>query len=512
MSNPHSHPDWTVHPVRLTSISTRYLMRFVPIILVIFTILISIYGTIAYREAISSLESKLDTLVSRQSLLMGEAVAESRNDRIGLLVAQTIADRDVATIAVLDNNGAALNKYGNVPDANAPLTRAVAINYMGDNSFKRVGTLVISMSKEPAVERLTYTLFCIALLGIALLAAASVAAHLVLRTTVSQPLDKMLTAIRIQRESGARIPIDWDSEDQIGQVVSAYNALQLRQTKTESDLTRLRVKAERAHQSKSDFVGRVIDELRTPLNSIVGFSEIVSSQRFGPDTIHRYLSYAGNINQAARHLLYLIENVLDLTRLEGGEVEPVFAPVKVEMLLRRAENTASSLSRNKGVRLTVNRPTPGYALNVDAELIGTLLGKLLENALRHTPDDGKVELTFVVSPGGTASFTVHDTGKPIPEAEIERLLIPLAVSSEIDERRFHGTGLSLPICKMLAEMHGGTLEITNPSTGGSAVSLLLPPSRVTETPEIDPSTGGDVNPSANHRASSASVQHLHGPA
>ncbi|WP_193170040.1 sensor histidine kinase [Nisaea nitritireducens] len=512
MSNPPSDPDWTVHPIRLTSISARYLTRFVPIILAVFTVLISIYGTIAYREALSSLESKLDTLVSRQSLLMGEAVAEGRNDRIGLLVAQTIADRDVATIAVLDNSGAALNQYGDLPDQNAPLTRAVAINYMGENSYKRVGTLVISMSEGPAVDRLTYTLFCIALLGLALLAAASVAAHLVLRTTVSQPLDKMLTAIRIQRESGARIPIDWDSEDQIGQVVSAYNALQLRQTKTESDLTRLRVKAERAHQSKSDFVGRVIDELRTPLNSIVGFSEIVSSQRFGPDTIHRYLSYAGNINQAARHLLYLIENILDLTQLEGGEVEPVFAPVKVEMLLRRAENTASSLSRNKGVRLTVNRPTLGYALNVDAELIGTLLGKLLENALRKTPEDGKVELTFAVSPGGTASFTVHDSGKMIPEAEIERLLIPLAMSREIDERRYHGTGLGLPICKILAEMHGGTLEISNPPTGGSAVSLLLPPSRVTETPETGPSTGGDIQPGTNHRATRASVQYLHGPA
>lgn len=512
MSNPPSDPDWTVHPIRLTSISARYLTRFVPIILVIFTILISIYGTIAYRQALDSLDSKLDTLVARQSLLMGEAVADGRNDRIGLLVAQTIADRDVATIAVLDNNGAAINKYGDLPDPQAPLTRTVAINHMGENSYKRVGTLVISMSEEPAVERLTYTLFYIALLGLALLAAASIAAHLVLRATVSQPLDKMLTAIRIQRESGARIPIDWDSEDQIGQVVSAYNALQLRQTKTESDLTRLRVKAERAHQSKSDFVGRVIDELRTPLNSIVGFSEIVSSQRFGPDTIHRYLSYAGNINQAARHLLYLIENVLDLTRMEGGEVQPVFAPARVEMLLRRAENTGSSLSRNKGVRLTVNRPTPGYSLNVDAELIATLLGKLLENALHHTPDNGKVELTFAVSPGGTASFTVHDSGNTIPEAEIERLLIPLAVSRELDERRFHGTGLSLPICKIVAEMHGGTLEITNPPSGGSAVSLLLPPSRVTATPEAGPSTGGDIETGTDHHATRASVQHLHGPA
>ncbi|MEP3113706.1 HAMP domain-containing sensor histidine kinase [Nisaea sp.] len=511
MSNSLSHPDWTVHPVRLTSISARYLTRFVPIILVIFTILISIYGTIAYREAISSLEAKLETLISRQSLLLGEALAEGRNDRIGLLVAQTIADRDVATIAVLDNSGAALNKYGELPDADGPLTRSIAINHMGENSYKRVGTLVISMSNEPAVERLTYTLFCIALLGIALLVAASIAAHLVLRSTVSQPLDRMLTAIRIQRESGARIPIDWDSADQIGQVVSAYNALQLRQTKTESDLTRLRIKAERAHQSKSDFVGRVIDELRTPLNSIVGFSEIVSSQRFGPDTIHRYLSYAGNINQAARHLLYLIENVLDLTRLEGGEVEPNFAPVKVEMLLRRAESTASLMSRNKGVRLTVNSPTPGYALNVDAELIGTLLGKLMENALHHTPDDGKVELTFAVSPGGTASFTVHDTGKTIPEAEIERLLIPLAVSRELDERRYHGTGLSLPISKILAEMHGGALEVTNPPGGGSAVSLLLPPSRVTETPETGPSTDAYIQPSADHRAPRAYVQYLHGP-
>ncbi|WP_339850617.1 HAMP domain-containing sensor histidine kinase [uncultured Nisaea sp.] len=512
MSNPPSHQHRTLESVRLTSISARYLTRFVPIILVIFTILISIYGTVAYREALSSLESKLDTLISRQSLLMGEAVAEGRNDRIGLLVAQTIADRDVATIAVLDNTGAALNQYGQMPAPKGSLTRTVAINHIGENSFNRVGTLIISMSEEPAIERLTYTLFCITLLGAALLAAASVAAHLVLRTTVSQPLDKMLTAIRIQRESGARIPIDWDSRDQIGQVVSAYNSLQLRQTKTESDLTRLRLKAERAHQSKSDFVGRVIEELRTPLNSIVGFSEIVSSQRFGPDTIHRYLSYAGNINQAARHLLHLIENVLDLTRLEGGEVEPVFAPVKVEMILRRAEDTAASLSRNKGVRLIVNHPTPGYVLNLDAQLTGTLLSKLLENALSHTPEDGRVELTFSVSPGGTASFTVHDSGNTIPEAEIERLLIPLAVSHELDERRFHGTGLSLPICKILAEMHGGTLEITNPPAGGSAVSFLLPPSRVTETPDTDPSAGDDIKSGADHRASRASVQHLHRPA
>ena len=281
MSNPPSHQHRTLESVRLTSISARYLTRFVPIILVIFTILISIYGTVAYREALSSLESKLDTLISRQSLLMGEAVAEGRNDRIGLLVAQTIADRDVATIAVLDNTGAALNQYGQMPAPKGSLTRTVAINHIGENSFNRVGTLIISMSEEPAIERLTYTLFCITLLGAALLAAASVAAHLVLRTTVSQPLDKMLTAIRIQRESGARIPIDWDSRDQIGQVVSAYNSLQLRQTKTESDLTRLRLKAERAHQSKSDFVGRVIEELRTPLNSIVGFSEILTGEYFG---------------------------------------------------------------------------------------------------------------------------------------------------------------------------------------------------------------------------------------
>jgi signal transduction histidine kinase len=500
------------HQPVLKSISTRYLTRFVPIIVVVFAVLIAIYGTITYRESKADLAAKLDTLLARQSLLLGEAVANRRDDRIGLLVAQTIADRDVATIAVLDKNGNVLNKYGSIPDRADALAGRMAINHMSADSYERVGTLIVSMSDGPAIASLVNSLVYISLLGLALIGSAAVAAHLVLRATVSQPLDMMLNAIHIQRDSGARIPIDWESQDQIGQVVAAYNALQSRQTKTEADLTRLRDKAERAHQSKSDFVGRVIDEIRTPLNSIVGFSEIVSTRRFGPDTIQRYISYAGNINQAARHLLFLIENVLELTRLEGGEVEPVFVPTPVVSILRRAEANAASLPRNRDVRLRVTGGKSDRPLNVDEGLMVSLLGKLLENALRHTPEGGKVELAYEVRPSGTACFTVTDPGPGMPEEEAQRLLIPFAASREFEDRGFHGSGLGLPICKILAELHGGAIEITNLAAGGLAVSVLLPPSRTIEieAKPSDASARGDEKPRTDHHAAGAPVQHLNG--
>ncbi|WP_420404357.1 sensor histidine kinase [Nisaea sp.] len=494
----------------LKSISSRYLTRFVPIIVVVFAVLIAIYGTVTYRESKADLASKLDTLMARQSLLLGEAVANRRDDRIGLLVAQTIADRDVASIAVLDRHGSVLNKYGPIPDQADPLVGRIAINHMGEDSYQRVGTLIVSMSDGPAIASLLNSLVYISLLGLALIASAAVAAHLVLRATVGQPLDMMLNAIHIQRDSGARIPIDWESEDQIGQVVAAYNALQDRQTRTEADLTRLRDKAERAHQSKSDFVARVIDEIRTPLNSIVGFSEIVSSRRFGPDTIQRYLSYAGNINQAARHLLFLIENVLELTRLEGGEIEPAFAPTPVASILSRAETNAASLPRNRDVRLRVSRDDTNPSLHVDGDLMVSLLGKLLENALRHAPEGGTVEMSYEAKPSGTACFTVTDPGPGIPEEQAESLLIPFSGSREFEDRGFHGSGLGLPICRILAELHGGAMEITNLAGGGLAASVLLPPSRTITPPPPGRSARGNEDARTDHYAAGAAIQHLNG--
>jgi len=494
----------------LNSISARYLARFVPIIVVVFAVVIALHGTFSYRESKTALATKLETLLARQSLLLGEAVANRRDDRIGLLVAQTIADRDVATIAVLDRNGAVLNKFGDIPDQADALVGRMAINHIGADTYDRVGTLIISMSDEAVIADLVNSLIYISLLGLALIAAAGVAAHLVLRATVSRPLDMMLNAIQIQRDSGARIPIDWESQDQIGQVVAAYNELQGRQTKTEADLTRLRDKAERAHRSKSDFVARVVDEIRTPLNSIVGFSEIVSSRRFGPDTIQRYLSYAGNINQEARHLLFLIENVLELTRLEGGEVEPVFTATSVVSILRRAESNAASLRRNRDVRLRLSGGQADQVLHVDGELMVSLLGKLLENALRHAPEGGLVELSYEVKSSGTACFTVTDPGPGIPDEETGRLLIPFAASRDFEDRGFHGSGLGLPICKILAELHGGTVEIRNLAAGGLAVSVLLPPSRIIKARPSGASARGDEESGTDHHAAGTPVQHLNG--
>lgn len=138
-----------------------------------------------------------------------------------------------------------------------------------------------------------------------------------------------------------------------------------------------------------------------------------------------------------------------------------------------------------------------------------LLGKLLENAVQNTPAGGRVELSFERKPTGMSTFTVTDTGPGISPGAIDTLLIPFAAQREIDERRVHGTGLSLPICKIIAELHGGALEIANLTDGGLSVSVHLPPSRAADSVPDEVSARRDEETGADHYPAGAPIQDLH---
>lgn len=237
-------------------------------------------------------------------------------------------------------------------------------------------------------------------------------------------------------------------------------------------------RANDANRAKTDFLASMSHELRTPLNSVIGFSEMLMMQMWGP--VHeKYVGYAHDIHSAGRHLLSLINEILDLSKVEAGRYElreeTAILPELVRGCLRLVENRA----RQTGVRLTDDISGQPLALSVDARLVRQIVLNLLTNAIKFTPGGGSVTVSVVEDDRKGVHVIVADTGIGIAAADIPRVLEPFGqVDSEL-ARRYHGesTGLGLPLSKRFAELHDGRLSIHSEPGRGTTVSVWFPPNR-----------------------------------
>lgn len=232
--------------------------------------------------------------------------------------------------------------------------------------------------------------------------------------------------------------------------------------------------AESANRSKTEFMAAMSHELRTPLNAIIGFSDIISREMFGP-VGERYREYGNDINSAGLHLLAMINDILDISRIEIGaftlsseEVTPVaLAESTIRLVATRAEQNA--------VRLISSIPEGMPLLNVDVRRTKQVLLNLLANAVKFTPAGGGVALSARMNADGGLAFMVSDTGIGMSPTDIAIALSPFGqVDSGLD-RRFEGVGLGLPLAKSLVELHGGSLDVESTPGQGTTVTIHFPP-------------------------------------
>jgi len=234
--------------------------------------------------------------------------------------------------------------------------------------------------------------------------------------------------------------------------------------------------AQRANRAKSEFLANMSHELRTPLNAILGFSEIIKAQLYGPLGHEKYGEYASDVHRSGAHLLDLINDVLDLSKIDAGRMELRETVFQLDEL---AGETATLL-RDKArghVSLELRLPTP-VALRADRRLIKQILINLLSNAIKFTPPNGAIVIGVVEKPGSGVEVSVADTGIGMTRDQIEKAF---SVYGQVDSRiaRTHeGTGLGLPISESLARLHGGELFAHSVPGQGTCMTLLLPQSRI----------------------------------
>jgi two-component system cell cycle sensor histidine kinase PleC len=230
--------------------------------------------------------------------------------------------------------------------------------------------------------------------------------------------------------------------------------------------------------AKSRFLATISHELRTPLNAILGFSEVMKGELLGPIRNGSYREYAANIHDSGRHLLQLINEVLDLSRIEAGRYELQEAPVRLADVAEECLRLLNLRTESKGLTVTLAAGRGLEPLWADERAIRQICLNLLSNALKFTPRGGEITVTATTAPDGGQMLVVKDTGPGIPKQEIPRVMQAFGQGSLAQHTSEGGTGLGLPIVQSLVRLHGGTFKLRSALRKGTEAIVWLPRSRV----------------------------------
>jgi signal transduction histidine kinase len=244
-------------------------------------------------------------------------------------------------------------------------------------------------------------------------------------------------------------------------------------------------RAEAANRVKSDFLARMSHELRTPLNSIIGFSETLKSGRFRDQGFEKYEDFAGEIHDSGRHLLDLIEDLLDITRIEAGKLELEDRPVSVTEAVTFSISMQLEQARGQGVTLSASDIHPDLTLRANERALRQVLINLISNAVKFTPSGGRVEVSTGIADDGGVEIAVRDTGIGIPKDKQVEVLQPFRQLEAPFTRKYAGTGLGLAIVVSLTAYFGGRFELESDEGIGTTATVRFPRDRTVTLSEIE---------------------------
>ncbi len=276
---------------------------------------------------------------------------------------------------------------------------------------------------------------------------------------------------------------------------------ELEASKTISDEARRR--AEAANIAKSRFLAQMSHELRTPLNAILGFSEVMKGEIFGPHQVSAYKDYAADIHNSGVHLLGLINEILDLSRIEAGRYELNEEAVSLAHVVGECAHLLAMRAKSRGLAVHELYEDDMPQLWADARAVRQICLNLLGNAIKFTPRGGEIWVKVGWTVSGGQYISIKDTGSGIAEEEIPIVLASFGQGSNAIKSAEQGAGLGLPIAKSLVDLHGGTFSLKSKLRIGTEVVVTFPPERVMSalaplaepSPPIEPSAGDTESPS-----------------
>ena len=246
------------------------------------------------------------------------------------------------------------------------------------------------------------------------------------------------------------------------------------------DLTRAKEMAEFASRSKSQFLANMSHELRTPLNAIIGFSLVMRDQMMGHMENKKYLEYSSDIHESSNHLLRVISDILDISKIEAGGLNLEESMVTLAEAVESCRQLVIDSIYQKNLQLIIDIPDNLPDLYADGTRVKQIIINFLSNASKFTPANGTIQLDGEIDSSGNFIVRVKDSGIGIAEEDISKVLEPFGQVDDIMTRTHEGTGLGLSLCNILVEQHGGTMTLESELGVGTTVTAIFPSWRVAE--------------------------------
>jgi signal transduction histidine kinase len=319
-----------------------------------------------------------------------------------------------------------------------------------------------------------------------LLVAAAI--HWLLQRRVIQPLRVLANSVQRFEDGDNTARAELCRNDEIGKLAAAFNTMAARIGKSRHQLEKARQELEsrnselqRANRAKTNALANMSHEFRTPLNAILGFSEILNLQLYGPLGDKRYVEYVGHVHHSGKHLLELINDILDLSKIEADKMVLKFDDYDIRPLIDSCIAMVKPAADSHGVVLQSTAAQP-QVLNCDRRAVNQMLLNLLSNAIRHTPAGGRVIVTAEQGRDGGLDLSIEDNGSGIPDRLLPLLFSPFGIkAAHIADNGLQGrsgTGLGLSITRGLIRLHDGDVIVDTKVGRGTRMTLHFPAARM----------------------------------
>ncbi|MDH3741167.1 MAG: ATP-binding protein [Hyphomicrobiales bacterium] len=486
---------------RFRSVLLNLLVIIVPIVVMILVDFALIVERFSYQRQIDELSNRQRQTSYSQVNLLTDPVAKGDREKVKLVLAAIIADPFFTGAKVKQADGTTLVAIGQDVNKGDPQLRFVQdILEATGGPPRKVGELITLATPRLIFKSLHQQREQLIALAVIMLMTITGAVYIAYRLVVGRPLDQLVQAIRSRdhRETGAPLvtpSVECSGRDEIAEMIADFNdaekeradyhwklieaklTLEEKVRERTDALSHALAQAKSANESKASFLANMSHELRTPLNAIIGFAEVIQHTHAEDEELATTHEHAVIIADSGRHLLDLLNTVLDYSKTQSGKMKLDETEFDVVEVVESAARTFSQAVKDKNIDMTTIEASGNLPImSGDLRKITQILLNLFSNAVKFTDDGGKIAALISGDDKGL-SVAISDSGSGLSPEELDVVMRPFEQATNADSSIGSGTGLGLPLSRDLAEMHGGTLNIDSVKGEGTTVTLWLPASR-----------------------------------